>query len=236
LENSVTSARAHAITTGALPRFLSGTRCSNPYVKICGITNSGDAEAAIECGADALGFNVFPRSRRYIDLKAARGWIEALPGSVARVLVDVNPSLEQACEWSLDRTFHAVQLHGENWRPFAARLAETQKPLIAAISVEDETSVVALDWFNGFAFLFDGYRAGDFGGTGETFSWDLLRKHPVPRPIILAGGLTPENVAAAIQTVDPYAVDVASGVEEKPAKKDRNKLRDFIAAVKATKS
>jgi phosphoribosylanthranilate isomerase len=236
LENSAISARAHGVTDCALPRFLSGTRGSSPYVKICGITNAADAEAAIECGADALGFNVFSGSRRYIDINAARPWIGTLPDDVARVLVGVNPLLEQALEWSLDRTFHAVQLHGESWRPFAGRLAEAKKTLIAAISVKDETSIVGLDWFNGFAFLFDGYRPGDFGGTGESFPWELLRKHPIPRPAILAGGLTAENVSAAIRTVDPYAIDVASGVEEQPAKKDRNKLRDFIAAVKAAKA
>jgi phosphoribosylanthranilate isomerase len=236
LENSVSSAHAHGVTDRALPRFLSGTRGSSPYVKICGITNLADAEAAIECGADALGFNVFSGSRRYIDINVARPWIQTLPDDVARVLVDVNPSLEQALEWSLDRTFHAVQLHGESWRPFAARLVEAKKALIAAISVKDESSIAGLDWFNGFAFLFDGYRPGDFGGTGETFSWELLCNYPIPRPAILAGGLTSGNVSAAIRTVDPYAIDVASGVEDKPAKKDRNKLRDFIAAVKAARS
>jgi phosphoribosylanthranilate isomerase len=216
----------------ALPRFLSGTRDATPFVKICGITNSSDANIAIECGADALGFNVFPGSRRCVDITAARPWINALPNEIARVLVGVNPSLEQALEWLADRTFHAVQLHGETWHPFVASLVETSNHLIAAISVKDERSVVALDWFSGFAFLFDGYRAGDFGGTGETFAWEILRDRRFPEPVILAGGLTPENVATAIRTVDPYAVDVASGVERRPGKKDRSKLRDFIAAAK----
>jgi phosphoribosylanthranilate isomerase len=235
LEKSAAVNNASGEPNQAVPRFLRGTRGSDPFVKICGITNAADAETAIECGADALGFNLFPDSRRYIDINAARVWIEALPDHVARVLVGVNPSFEQAFEWLTDQTFHAIQIHGENWRPFASRLAERNKPVVAAISVKDEDSVAALDWFNGFALLFDGYRPGDFGGTGQRFPWELLRRYRIPRPAILAGGLTPENVAAAIRTVDPYAVDVASGVEDKPGKKDRNKLRDFIAAVRATR-
>jgi phosphoribosylanthranilate isomerase len=219
----------------ALPRFLSGTRNATPFVKICGITNSSDANIAIECGADALGFNVFPGSKRCLDLVSARPWIDALPAEIARVLVGVNPSLEQALEWFADRTFHAVQLHGQTWHPFVASRAETGNHLIAAVSVKDENSVVALDWFSGFAFLFDGYRSGYFGGTGERFAWEILRQRRFSKPVILAGGLTPENVAAAIRTVDPYAVDVASGVESQPGKKDRNKLRDFIAAVKGAR-
>jgi phosphoribosylanthranilate isomerase len=212
-------------------RFLSGIRRAAPFVKICGITDPVDAEIAIESGADALGFNVFPDSPRFVDLGRARPWIDALPADVARVLIDVNPSFTQALAWLADETFHAVQLHGQAWHPFVSRLIETDS-LIAAISVKDESSVSGLDWFSGFAFLFDGYRAGDFGGTGESFSWEILRGRRIAKPVILAGGLTPENIANAIRIVDPYAVDVATGVESKPGKKDRNKLRDFIAAAK----
>ncbi|HZC34291.1 MAG TPA: phosphoribosylanthranilate isomerase [Chthoniobacterales bacterium] len=215
--------------------FLRGGH-DKPLVKICGITNPADAEAAVECGADALGFNVFSGSKRKIELAAARAWINRLPAGVTRVLVGVNPSLEQALEWIADRTFHAVQLHGTTWHPFVSRLVEARKPLIAAIAVRDNHSVAELDWFSGFAFLFDGYRAGVFGGTGESFSWDILRGQRVLKPVILAGGLTPENVARAIRIVNPYAVDVASGVESRPGKKDRGKLRDFIAAAKEMKS
>jgi phosphoribosylanthranilate isomerase len=212
-------------------RFLSGTREAEPLVKICGITNLMDAETAIESGADALGFNVFPDSPRFVDLNTARSWIDALPADVARILIGVNPSFTQALEWLADETFHAVQLHGEAWHPFVSRLVDAGS-LIAAISIKNERSVSDLDWFRGVAFLFDGYRAGDFGGTGESFSWEILRGRRFAKPVILAGGLTPENVADAIRTVDPYAVDVATGVESKPGKKDRSKLRDFIAAAK----
>lgn len=231
MENSQPKISPEEKNNRLTPRFLSGTRDIEPYVKICGITNPADAEMAIESGADSLGFNVFPDSPRFVDLRRARSWIDALPADVARVLIGVNPSFRQALEWIADETFHAVQLHGEAWHPFLARLLETDS-LIAAISVKNERSVSDLDWFMGFAFLFDGYRAGDFGGTGESFSWEILQGRRIAKPVILAGGLTPENIVNAIQIVDPYAVDVASGVESKPGKKDRNKLRDFIAAVK----
>jgi phosphoribosylanthranilate isomerase len=231
LEDSQSKASVIGSPNGLVPRFLSGTRDSAPFVKICGITNPLDAERAIESGADALGFNVFADSQRFIDLRRARSWIETLPADIARVLIGVNPSLTQALEWIADQTFHAVQLHGEMWHPFVSRLMEG-RALIAAISVQNERSVSDLGWFNGFAFLFDGYRAGDFGGTGESFSWEILHGRRIGKPTILAGGLTSENIASAIRTVDPYAADVASGVESKPGKKDRNKLRDFIAAAK----
>jgi phosphoribosylanthranilate isomerase len=235
LENSQPNISPVEKSSHLAPRFLSGTRNPAPLVKICGITNSVDAEIAIESGADALGFNVFPDSQRFVDLSSARSWIDRLPADVARVLIGVNPSFTQALEWIADQTFHAVQLHGERWHPLVSRLVETRS-LIAAISVKNEHSVSDLDWFSGFAFLFDAYRAGNFGGTGETFSWEILHGRRIAKPVILAGGLTPENIATAIRTVDPYAVDVASGVESKPGKKDRNKLRDFIAAAKATRS
>jgi phosphoribosylanthranilate isomerase len=231
LENPERKTSAIEKTSCLVPRFLSGTRAAAPWVKICGITNSADAEIAIESGADALGFNVFPGSPRFVNLTSARTWIEALPADIARVLVGANPSFAQALEWIADQTFHAVQLHGETWHPFVSRLVETRS-LIAAISVKNERSVADLGWFSGFAFLFDGYRAGDFGGTGESFSWEILRGRPIAKPVILAGGLTPENIATAIRTVEPYAVDVASGVENQPGKKDQNKVRDFIAAAK----
>ena len=235
MENSQPKISPIAKGYRVVPGFLSGTRNAAPLVKICGITNPVDAELAIESGADALGFNLFPDSQRFVDLSRARSWINGLPADVARVLIGVNPSFTQALEWIADPMFHAVQLHGETWHPFVSRLAEAGS-LIAAISVKNEQSVSDLDWFSGFAFLFDGHRAGDFGGTGESFSWEILHRHPIAKPVILAGGLTPENIASAIQAVDPYAVDVASGVESEPGKKDRNKLRDFIAAAKATRS
>ena len=225
-----TTNRSEAV---ALPDFLSGAMRSRPFVKICGVTNPEDAMAAIESGADALGFNLFPGSKRFLQLDSAREWISALPPQIARVAVAVNPVLAEVEDWLAGDLFHALQLHGQSWYPLATRLVATGKPLIAAIQVRaDSLHPFDVRWFSGFAVMFDGYREGDFGGTGETFSWALLTRFKIDKPLILAGGLRAENVQAAIEATSPYAVDVATGVESRPGKKDHAKMRDFIAAVR----
>jgi phosphoribosylanthranilate isomerase len=206
---------------------------ANPYVKICGVTNPEDAIAAIEAGADALGFNLFPDSKRFLALGSARDWISALPAQIARVAVGVNPGLGEAEGWLAGDLFHALQLHGQGWYGLTERLVATGKPLIAAMQVRTNSpQAIDLDWFHGFAIMFDGYRDGDFGGTGETFPWTELERIKIDKPLILAGGLRPENVRTAIKMVKPYAVDVATGVESHPGKKDHAKMSDFIAAVR----
>jgi phosphoribosylanthranilate isomerase len=217
----------------ALPDFLRGEILSRPFIKICGVTNPQDALAAIESGADAVGFNLFPGSKRFLQLDSARDWISALPPQIARVAVGVNPPLAEVGDWLAGDLFHALQLHGQSWYPLATRLVATGKPLIAAIQVRDDTrQPFDVDWFPGFAVMFDGYRESDFGGTGETFPWAVLSRFKVGKPLILAGGLRPENVQAAIKMTRPYAVDVATGVESRPGKKDPAKMRDFIAAAR----
>jgi phosphoribosylanthranilate isomerase len=217
----------------ALPDFLRGAMRSRPFVKICGVTNPDDALAAIESGADALGFNLFPGSKRFLPLDSGREWISALPPQIARVAVGVNPVLAEVEDWLAGDLFHALQLHGQSWYPLAARLVAAGKPLIAAIQVRlDTRQPFDVEWFPSFAVMFDGYREGDFGGTGETFPWALLTRFKIDKPLILAGGLRPENVQAAIEATSPYAVDVATGVESRPGKKDHAKMRDFIAAVR----
>ena len=218
-----------------LPNFLSGAVRMRPFVKICGVTNPEDAGVAIESGADALGFNLFPGSKRFLHLDSARDWIAALPAQIARVAIGVNPGLAEVERWLAGDLFHALQLHGQNWHPFSNRLVATGKPLIAAIQIRADTfQAFDLEWFQGFAVMFDGYRDGDFGGTGEAFPWALLTRFKIDKPLILAGGLRPENVAAAIKLTNPYAVDVATGVESRPGKKDHAKIRDFIAAVRGS--
>jgi phosphoribosylanthranilate isomerase len=222
--------RSYAIV---LPDFLTGAMQSSPYVKICGVTNPEDALAAIEFGADALGFNLSPSSKRFLRLDSARDWISELPAQIARVAVGVNPEFAEVEDWLVGDLFHALQLHGQSWYPLANQLVATGKPLIAAIQVRmDACQSLDLEWFRGFAVMFDGYREGDFGGTGETFPWEILSRIKIEKPMILAGGLKLQNIQAAINMTKPYAVDVATGVESRPGKKDRTKMRDFIAAVR----
>ena len=214
--------------------FVSGMANPSPYVKICGITNPEDAFAAIDSGADALGFNLYPNSKRFLRLESAEDWIRELPMHIARVAVAVDPDFSDVKHWLRGSLFHALQLHGRGWQPFSDRLIVAGgKPVIAAINIRaDDLQPFDLEWFTGFAFLLDTHREGDFGGTGETFPWGLIKPLPPQHRVILAGGLRPDNVQIAIRTVAPYAVDVATGVELKPGKKDRNKMRDFVAAVR----
>lgn len=198
-------------------------------VKICGITNEPDALAAIEAGADAIGFVTHPRSPRFVDLDKAAGWIRHLPPYVAKVVVMVNPSIGDLQRWSEAFPVDAWQFHGDE-TPELIRVAPPATRIRAlrmsrAFGAED-----LLRW-PVEAFLFDTPALG-YGGSGEAFDWSLAvqTKAAAHRPVILAGGLDSGNVVEAIRVVRPYGVDVSSGVEDAPGKKDYQKLRDFIQA------
>ena len=217
--------------------FLSASDLSQPRqavrVKICGITNPDDAHAAIEAGADALGFNGYEGSKRYIDLRAASSWICELPASVSRVAVLVNPSREEAQSVQKLAGIDFLQFHGhetpEFCRDFASRL------YIKAVAARDRDALQLCEQFETRVVLLDAFVPGAFGGTGQLIDLDLaaefVRSHPHLK-VILSGGLTPDNVAEAVRTVRPYAVDVASGVESHPRKKDRSLMNDFINAAR----
>jgi phosphoribosylanthranilate isomerase len=202
-------------------------------VKICGVKNEADAIAAIEAGADALGFNLYPESKRYIEWKTEMKWIRELPAEIARIAVIVNLASDEARLLLKMDLFDGLQLHGEESREFCESLVTSRKPVIKAIRL---TSVELLERVRGypvFAFLIDSYREGVLGGTGERFDWTLLRDIILEKPLIVAGGLTPENVADAVREMHPYAVDVASGVENKKGFKDRKKMEDFVLAARS---
>lgn len=200
-----------------------------PRVKICGITRLEDALAAARLGADALGFNFWPGSKRYLAPAAARAIIQALPPFVSTVGVLVNPSLEEATSAAADSGVQLLQLHGDEPPELCARLP---LPVLKGIRVTGPESVVLLGRYAGVAgFLLDAPTPG-FGGSGRTFDWSLVAGVAARSTVILAGGLTPANVAEAIRQVGPYAVDVASGVESAPGLKDHEALARFIAAAK----
>jgi len=201
-------------------------------VKICGITNARDARAAIELGAAALGFNFYEKSPRVIAPSDAWKIRQTLPKDVQAVgvFVDWKPAAVLALAQSLELS--AVQLHGDE-SPQDAGFCARRVAVIKAFRVGNGFSLAQLGKFRSASwFLLDAARAGQYGGTGHTTNWDLARKAAARRPIILAGGLTPENVAEAILAVRPYAVDVASGVEWRPGKKDHGKMRAFFGEVK----
>jgi phosphoribosylanthranilate isomerase len=200
-------------------------------VKICGITSEPDAQAAVDLGASALGFNFYENSPRVIAPAEAWAIRQTLPKAVQAVgvFVDWEPDAVLALAQALHLS--AVQLHGDE-SPRQADFCARKIPVIKAFRVGKDFSAVEMKKFRSSTqFLLDAAVPGQYGGTGHTANWDVARKVAESRPILLAGGLTPENVAEAIRYVRPYGVDVASGVESRPGKKDRGKMREFFEEV-----
>jgi phosphoribosylanthranilate isomerase len=205
-------------------------------VKVCGITNLADALAAIKCGADALGFNSCPGSKRYIDIFAARDWIAGLPKEVTKVAVVVNPTEAQALELAQLSFIDALQLHGAESPSFCKALAERGIAFAKALPVSDENSLRDVPSFSTPTVVLDSHSSSGFGGSGRTFPWEFARRFIEAYPklnVILAGGLTPENVTNAVRQVRPFGVDVTSGVEASPGRKDFGRLKAFIDAARA---
>jgi phosphoribosylanthranilate isomerase len=201
-------------------------------VKICGITNSADAMAAIDAGANLLGFNFYEKSPRHIKQAEAAKIRRQLPKRVQAVGIFVNPLPADVIALRKSLKLDAVQLHGDESPDFVANIASAA-PVIKAFRVEPEFPLATLDEYPGaFAFLFDAAHTGQYGGTGRTTDWDAARRAALSHRIILAGGLKVENVGAAIRIVRPYGIDVASGVESSPGKKDHGRLREFIQEVR----
>ena len=204
-------------------------------VKICGITSVGDALYAAAAGADAIGLNFVPASPRRLSVAAAREIRFAVPPFVAVVGIFVDESAETVLETARAVGLTAVQLHGEESPQTVAKVAAVL-PVIKAFRVRDRSDLEASERYPGAqAYLFDTYAAGAHGGTGRRFNWALLEYpggYRPRRPWILAGGLTPENVEAAIRACQPYSVDVASGVEASPGVKDAGKVSEFIRRVR----
>jgi len=199
-------------------------------VKICGITNKEDALYAAGCGANALGFIFYEKSPRYIEPDDAKTIIAALPPFVTTVGVFVNKDFNDIRDITLLTGVTVVQLHGDE-SPSYCNLVEGK--LIKAIRVKNDSSIEGLKKYDVDAFLLDSFDKNSFGGSGLTFDWKLAEKAKQYGKIILAGGLTPDNVEEAVKKVAPYGVDVNSGVEKKPGIKNKNKVKEFIIRSKA---
>jgi len=201
-------------------------------VKICGITNAADARAACEAGANSLGFNFYPKSPRFIAKADAAKIRTQLPAEVEAVGVFVNLPAPEIAELHRELRFNAVQLHGDESPEAVADLARALK-VIKAFRVDKNFPMERFAAYpEASAFLLDAAESGQFGGTGQTTDWEAARQAAAAHRIILAGGLTVENIADAIRTVRPYGVDVASGVENKPGRKDHGRVREFIQEVR----
>lgn len=201
-------------------------------VKICGITNWDDAKLAMDAGADALGFNFYAKSPRRIAASRAKEIIRHLPSQVTAVGVFVNNSAKEMMSIARSANLGALQLHGEESPATVERLAR-QYPVIKAFRVGPRFRARELKKYRSAAgFLLDGYDTEHHGGTGKRFDWRVAREAKRYGPVIVAGGLRAENVAEAIRQVKPFGIDVCSGVEERPGRKDAKKVKRFMAAVR----
>jgi phosphoribosylanthranilate isomerase len=198
-------------------------------VKICGITRIEDARAAVDAGADALGFVFWPQSPRCVSVETAAAIVRTLPPQVTPVGVFVNQDFEEVARIGWTAGLKAVQLHGDETVEACASLAYT---CIKAVAVSAETDPAGVAAWPAFVLpLLDVHDPLRRGGTGRTVDWDVAARIARLRPVMLAGGLRPENVEAAIAEVDPYGVDVSSGVEERPGIKDPQRIRALVEAV-----
>ena len=214
-------------------------------VKVCGITSYEDARMALDLGTDALGFNFFRKSPRYIPPAHARDIIRRLPVFAVTVGLFVNePESAKVIESSAIAGVGIIQLHGDETPEYCRELGRVRLPLIKAIRIGSDEIPASLNKFDKFdkldefhecgvrACLFDARDDALFGGTGKSFDWNLVKDIGHRHQIILAGGLRPDNVGRAIRTVQPYALDVCSGVESAPGKKDVGKLMEFMNEVR----
>ena len=209
-------------------------------VKICGVTHPDDAAAAVSLGADALGLNFYPGSPRCLDPARDAGWLRALAGAVRRVAVVVNAPREEIDRLLGDGLVDAVQLHGDEDRAFCRTLAKAGVPFAKALRVRGEESIRAAGTFGTPWIVLDAFDPQAYGGTGQTADWTLAARcaragEAAGWQVILSGGLRPENVAAAIRTVRPFGVDVASGVEKAHdrRRKDTAKMEAFFSEIRA---
>jgi phosphoribosylanthranilate isomerase len=217
-------------------RFLFPPDLGRVAVKICGITRGDEAHAIVAAGADALGINFWPKSKRHIALAEASPWLGDLVGTVPRVAVTVNASDPELHALHESGVIDWIQLHGDETPDRVRSLTLQGLPVFKALGVKDRAMLEAAGAFASPTLLLDAYAPNEYGGSGETMDWSLgaeaLRLWP-DRQIVLAGGLTPENVAEAVHQVRPAAVDVASGVEASPGRKDLDKVRAFLERVRA---
>jgi phosphoribosylanthranilate isomerase len=198
-------------------------------VKICGITSLEDAAAAVDAGADAVGMILVPGTPRYVEPERAARIVERLPPLVTAVGVFADHPVEEVLRLVAALRLQAVQLHGNEPAAYSRRMPV---PVIRALRVRDAESLAPVATYPAQAFLLDAYVEGRLGGTGTAIPWELALQAKGRVPCILSGGLRPETVAEAVRVVRPYGVDVSSGVEASPGRKDHRKVREFIVNVR----
>lgn len=201
-------------------------------VKICGLTNFEDTLDAIELGADYLGFNFYKDSKRFISLEKFEEIVQEIPYEVMKVGVFVNADPQFVIDIATEFNLDYLQFHGDETAEYCNQFA---RPYIRALRPEKESDLVGLSDFEAECFLVDSFVSHSYGGSGVVSNWDLAKKvkSDSHKPLFLSGGLTSENIEMAIGSVRPFAVDVASGVELEPGKKDYHKMDEFIKRAKS---
>ena len=202
-------------------------------VKICGITSLKDAEMAVNYSVPAIGLIFYPDSPRYVDPAEVEQWIDRIPDSVKKVGVFVNEQIDTINNITRQLKLEFIQLHGDESPEFCNGII---RPVIKVFRVCDDFDAIVLNEYDVHGFLFDTYKKGNPGGTGTRFNWDLIANLKTETPIILSGGLTPENVLNGIGAVNPAAVDVNSGVESVPGVKDEEKIKELFSVLEHSNS
>ena len=212
---------------------------STSSLKICGITVESEAETLVELGVDALGINFWPKSKRYLSPEKAEQLLTNCKNRIVRVGVFVNEPAETPLRLLESGLIDIAQFHGDENPDYCIPFAEAGLPFIKAIGVKNKSSLDNITDYGASAILLDTPAPGVYGGTGETFDWaharDFISKHP-DIPVLLAGGITPDNAAAAISEVKPCALDIASGAELSPGIKDFTKVAALLSCTQATRN
>jgi phosphoribosylanthranilate isomerase len=198
-------------------------------VKICGLTNLKDAAAAVDMGADLLGFNFYPKSKRYIPLAEAVVIIDNLPTFVDVAGVFVNATAEHIKEVGEQCFLNWIQLHGDENPDFCDSVSGLGTRIIKAIRVKSATDIETAQQYSTDAILFDAFDSQSYGGTGKSFDWDMIDQ--IHKRIFLAGGINPKNAVQAIET-GVYGIDVCSGIEKEPGKKDHEKMKQLFENIR----
>ena len=202
------------------------------HVKICGITSFNDAIMATNYGASALGFIFYEKSPRYINPEILKTWISNVPSSVKKVGVFVNKDVDKVNKIAEELNLGMVQLHGDESPEYCNQMI---RPVIKVFRVNKKFDSIMLKNYQVATFLFDTYNKENHGGTGESFDWQSILQLNTETPVILSGGLNADNVLEGIEVVKPSAVDVNSGVEAAPGKKDEEKIKNLFTILKNTK-
>ena len=221
---------------GAFLRKLRQADGGSPAVKICGFTLAEEAMAACLAGADALGINYYSKSKRFISFEESAEWLPTLPSEVSRIGIFVNEDIDRVTAIVKSDNIDAAQLHGDESADYCRKLFEREVPFIKAFGVKDPESLEQIHCYHTPWILLDAWCPGEYGGSGKRFDEELaaatVRRFPELR-IILSGGLTPDNVRSAVAAVNPAAVDVASGVEDSPGRKNLAMVQRFIAQARS---